>query len=114
MFFLKFYVCSHNELAHKINGKVGLKFIEDDSDKIEEEWLLNFTPGVSAEDSMKVGKGFEADAHLTMSGDTFEKLLFGKLSPEFAYLRGLLKVEGSTSVAMKLKILVAKVKNLSI
>lgn len=49
-----------------------------------------------------------------MTGDVFEKLLFGKISPEFAYLRGMYKVTGDPKAAIKLKYLITKVRSMAI
>lgn len=44
----------------------------------------------------------EPNATITMSEDTFEKLMYGTLNPALAYSLGKLKVEGSLGVALKL------------
>lgn len=44
----------------------------------------------------------DADVTLTTSLETFEKILSGETDPNFAFLMGKLKVQGSMGLAMKL------------
>lgn len=46
--------------------------------------------------------GGDADATLTMSGETLSQLIDGALDPTLAFMTGKLKVQGSMSAALKL------------
>ena len=93
-----------------------ISFLDEETEKVEEEWLIDFTNNSSVETCMIPGKvmSHHAEATLTMTGDVFEKLLFGKISPEFAYLRTMYKVTGNAKAAAKLKYLITKVRSMAI
>jgi NAD(P)-dependent dehydrogenase (short-subunit alcohol dehydrogenase family)/putative sterol carrier protein len=105
-----------DELVNKVGVKVCLSIRDEETDKVEEEWLLNFTHTATADNCMQAGKSMsaEAEATLSMTSEVFEKLLFGKVSPEFAYLRGLYRVSGDPKAAIKLKYLINKVRSMAI
>jgi putative sterol carrier protein len=48
----------------------------------------------------------EADLHVTTSLEVLQSLLGKKLTPQQAFMKGLLKIKGSMGLAMKLTILV--------
>jgi putative sterol carrier protein len=65
----------------------------------EGQWLvkvsdgtLNVTPG-----------GGDADATITTSGETFDKIVAGEQNPTTAYMTGKLKIKGDMGAAMKLQ-----------
>jgi putative sterol carrier protein len=60
---------------------------------------------VSVEDgSVNVSEGGEdADAVITTSEETFEKIVSGEQNPTSAYMTGKLKVKGDMGAAMKLQ-----------
>jgi putative sterol carrier protein len=47
--------------------------------------------------------GGEADATITTSGETFEKIVAGEQNPTTAYMTGKLKIKGDMGAAMKLQ-----------
>jgi putative sterol carrier protein len=47
--------------------------------------------------------GEDADAVITTSGETFEKIVSGEQNPTSAYMTGKLKVKGDMGAAMKLQ-----------
>ena len=47
--------------------------------------------------------GEDADAVITTSGETFEKIISGDQNPTSAYMTGKLKVKGDMGAAMKLQ-----------
>lgn len=91
-----------------------IAFIDEETDKVEEEWLLNFTSSSTPESCMQPGRDLSkhAEVTLSMTGDVFEKLLFGKISPEFAYLRRMYKVKGDPKAGLKMKYLITKVRSM--
>ena len=47
--------------------------------------------------------GGEADATITTSGETFDKIVAGEQNPTTAYMTGKLKIKGDMGAAMKLQ-----------
>ena len=47
--------------------------------------------------------GGEADATITASGETFDKIVAGEQNPTTAYMTGKLKIKGDLGAAMKLQ-----------
>ena len=57
-----------------------------------------------ADGAVKVSEGAEdADATITASEETFEKIAAGELNPTTAYMTGKLKLKGDMGAAMKLQ-----------
>jgi putative sterol carrier protein len=57
-----------------------------------------------ADGAVKVSEGAEeADATITTSEETFEKIAAGDLNPTTAYMTGKLKLKGNMGAAMKLQ-----------
>jgi len=65
----------------------------------EGQWLVNIADGQVA---VSEGGG-EADATITTSGETFEKIVDGEQNPTTAYMTGKLKIKGDLGAAMKLQ-----------
>ncbi len=65
----------------------------------EGEWLVSVADGAITVTS---GTG-EADATITTSGETFEKIVAGEQNPTTAYMTGKLKIKGDMGAAMKLQ-----------
>ena len=65
----------------------------------EGQWLVNIADGQVA---VSEGGG-EADATITTSGETFEKIVAGEQNPTTAYMTGKLKIKGDMGAAMKLQ-----------
>ena len=62
-------------------------------------WTVRVTEG-----DVKVTEGAEeADATITASDETFEKIASGDLNPTTAYMTGKLKLKGDLGAAMKLQ-----------
>ena len=62
-------------------------------------WTVRVTDG-----NVKVSEGAEeADATITASDETFEKIASGDLNPTTAYMTGKLKLKGDLGAAMKLQ-----------
>jgi putative sterol carrier protein len=63
------------------------------------KWTVNVNDGI-----VSVTEGGEnADAIITTSEDTFEKIVSGEQNPTSAYMTGKLKVKGDMGAAMKLQ-----------
>jgi len=65
----------------------------------EGEWLVTVADGKLA---VTEGGG-EADATITASGETFDKIVAGEQNPTTAYMTGKLKIKGDMGAAMKLQ-----------
>lgn len=61
-----------------------------------------FLDGQSEPNSVSDGAGKTADCTITLSLDTFEKLVTRQLDPTSAFMQGKLKVAGDIGLAMKL------------
>jgi len=65
----------------------------------EGQWLVKVADGAV---TVTPGPG-DADATITASGETFEKIVGGDQNPTVAYMTGKLKVKGDIGAAMKLQ-----------
>ena len=65
----------------------------------EGQWLVNVVDGKI---SVAEGGG-DADATITTSGETFDKIVAGDQNPTTAYMTGKLKIKGDMGAAMKLQ-----------
>jgi putative sterol carrier protein len=65
----------------------------------EGQWLVTVADG-----ALTVAEGGgEADATITTSGETFDKIVAGEQNPTTAYMTGKLKLKGDMGAAMKLQ-----------
>jgi putative sterol carrier protein len=65
----------------------------------EGQWLVTVAGG-----KLTVSEGGgEADATITASGETFDKIIDGEQNPTTAYMTGKLKIKGDLGAAMKLQ-----------
>ena len=65
----------------------------------EGQWLVKVADGAV---TVTEGSG-DADATITTSGETFEKIVSGEQNPTTAYMTGKLKIKGDMGAAMKLQ-----------
>jgi putative sterol carrier protein len=65
----------------------------------EGQWLVTVSDGAV---SVAEGGG-DADATITTSGETFEKIVSGEQNPTTAYMTGKLKIKGDMGAALKLQ-----------
>ena len=65
----------------------------------EGQWLVSVADGKID----VVEGGGDADATITTSADTFEKIVAGEQNPTTAYMTGKLKIKGDMGAAMKLQ-----------
>jgi putative sterol carrier protein len=65
----------------------------------EGQWLVDVRDGAV---TVTPGGG-DADATITTSGETFEKIVAGEQNPTTAYMTGKLKIKGDMGAAMKLQ-----------
>jgi putative sterol carrier protein len=67
----------------------------------EGRWFVNVQDGAL---SVNEGAGdADADATISTSGETFEKIVAGEQNPTTAYMTGKLKIKGDMGAAMKLQ-----------
>ena len=65
----------------------------------EGQWLVSVADG-----KIDVAEGGgEADATITTSAETFDKIVAGEQNPTTAYMTGKLKIKGDMGAAMKLQ-----------
>ena len=65
----------------------------------EGQWVVTVADGkISVADG-----GGDADATISASGETFEKIVAGEQNPTTAYMTGKLKIKGDMGAAMKLQ-----------
>jgi putative sterol carrier protein len=65
----------------------------------EGQWLVTVSDG-----SLNVAEGGgDADATITTSAETFDKIVAGEQNPTTAYMTGKLKIKGDMGAAMKLQ-----------
>jgi putative sterol carrier protein len=65
----------------------------------EGQWLVTVADG-----SIGVAEGGgDADATISTSGETFDKIVAGEQNPTTAYMTGKLKIKGDMGAAMKLQ-----------
>ena len=65
----------------------------------EGQWLVTVADGAVG---VAEGGG-DADATITTSGETFDKIVAGEQNPTTAYMTGKLKIKGDMGAAMKLQ-----------
>jgi putative sterol carrier protein len=65
----------------------------------EGQWLVNVSDGAVG---VTEGTG-DADATISTSGETFDKIVAGEQNPTSAYMTGKLKIKGDMGAAMKLQ-----------
>ena len=65
----------------------------------EGQWLVKVADGAI---SVAEGTG-DADATITTSAETFDKIVAGEQNPTTAYMTGKLKIKGDMGAAMKLQ-----------
>ena len=65
----------------------------------EGQWLVNVSDGAIG---VTEGAG-DADATISTSAETFDKIVAGEQNPTTAYMTGKLKIKGDMGAAMKLQ-----------
>ena len=96
-------------MSSKVRAIVLLKIKSNDGDYIK-SWLIDFTnhnePKITINNNNNNNNNNNKNnAYVTITcvDQTFLSLSDGSLSPEYAYMRGLMKIKGSMGVAMKVK-----------
>ena len=103
--------CRTADLADQIHANVGFQ-INNADESYTRHWRLDLKVRdavsireVAAEENSSSSS--RPNVLLVCSDMTFLSLTNGSLSPEFAYMRGLLKIKGQMAVAMKVKALLS-------
>lgn len=78
------------------------------SDGAVKSWLLDLKNGAGACKELSAGETPKADCTVSMKDGDFVQLMSGKLQPQAAFMKGLLKVKGNMMLAQKLSALVKK------
>lgn len=99
-----------------MNAVVVFDIVGDEDERfstILHRWVLRLQPAASpilvhiplpfADTTTTPPPKVTYNVKITCSDSTFLSLVRGKTSPEFAFMRGLLKVKGQVATAMKLK-----------
>ena len=101
------------ELTNKMKARVAFNITHGSTTK---KWIMHLKPG--EEPAVFLAPGADSPASLTdrpnvtliCSDATLLSLSTGALSPEYAYMRGLLQIKGQMGVAMKVKALLLELK----
>jgi len=82
--------------ASKLAGMSNSYFFDIEG---EGQWLVTVADG-----SLSVAEGAgDADATISTTGETFEKIVSGEQNPTTAYMTGKLRIKGDMGAAMKLQ-----------
>lgn len=103
------------DVAAKVRANVVFELV-DDNDKPIKYWYMNLKttePSIREIVASDVEQ-IKPHAVLTCQDKTIIDLFKGSLSPEFAYMRGKLKLQGQMGAALKIKSLLELSKNLKI
>lgn len=103
------------ELANTMKARVAFNITHENTTK---KWILHLKPGEApavfqqAEGASSPAAGLTDRPNVTLicSDATLLSLSTGALSPEYAYMRGLLQIKGQMGVAMKVKALLLELK----
>lgn len=97
-------------LASKLKATVVFNINHNNNIK---KWILNLKPNEQSfliNDTLNNDNNKKSNVILSCSDDTLIKLTNGSLTPEYAYMRGWLKIEGQMGVALKVKLLLLDLK----
>jgi len=83
--------------------------IQNTNTSTTKTWIVNVkdSPGFVSDSPMKC----VPDVIFQLDNSTFQKIFYGQLSPNAAYMNSTLSVNGSTIVAMKLELLINRLKS---
>lgn len=104
-----------------IKALIVFEIIAENSDDVVNNWVFNCTGKevLGKTDMVQVQRQvndegvvtppvkIKYDAKIICSDSTFSALSQGKMSPEVAYMRGILKIKGQLNAALKVKTLLA-------
>jgi hypothetical protein len=106
------------DLAEKVNAKIQFNIIDFPTDSILRAWQvdmmsphtvtineLNPAEAEAVGSSSKPSDGKKVHVTISSSDETFRSLMTGQLSPESAYMRGLMRIKGPLGVALRVKAL---------
>ncbi len=104
------------KLLSEIRSLICFDITAEDSDAVVNNWVFNCSGkdvlGSSSVVQVQTASAGELqkvkyDAKIICSDSTFAALAKGKISPEFAYMRGTLKIKGQVNAALKVKTLLS-------
>mmetsp|Transcript_33383 Transcript_33383/g.73542 ORF Transcript_33383/g.73542 Transcript_33383/m.73542 type:complete len:116 (+) Transcript_33383:266-613(+) len=97
-------------MAAKLKARVAFEVTSSSGGKSTKRWVLHLKPGEQPavfQTAMGGAGGLSElpapNVTLQLSDASLLDLASGNLSPEYAYMRGLLKVQGQMGVALKVK-----------
>ena len=113
------YIYSEQKLLSDINSLIVFDITsEEEEDKVINTWVFNCVSNSNTSNSpsdilfvqqhkVAIPPKIKYDAKIICSDATFIALANGKISPEFAYMRGTLKIKGKVNAALKVKSLLS-------
>lgn len=115
------YNVSRGKLLSDIKALIVFDIIEEDGADVVNSWVFNCSGKevLDKTDMVQVQRQTDGapvkikyDAKIICSDSTFAALSKGKISPEFAYMRGTLKIKGQLNAALKVKTLLSHAANM--
>ena len=90
-----------------MNAVIELHVYQDEKflSKNYEAWVLDLKTSPSL--SIKSAES-PTDALIKIDEQTFSQIISGKVSPEYAFMRGRIRVKGNAAVALRIKALIAE------
>ena len=105
------------QLLADINSLIVFDITAEEEDNVINTWVFNCVASGSSsspsdilyvqQHKLAVPPKIKYDAKIICSDATFIALANGKISPEFAYMRGTLKIKGKVNAALKVKSLLS-------
>lgn len=91
-----------------VNAVIELHIYEDDSfaSKNYEAWMLDLktSPGLRT----KSAESLATNALIKIDERTCSEFFSGKISPEYAFMRGKIRIKGDAAAALRVKALIAQ------
>lgn len=114
------YICRKEKLFQDLNAKIVFDIMSDGKGcgkEVINSWIFDCKTDSNSNSvvqkithppgTLKSPRVANSDAVILCTDKTFVELASGDTSPEFAYMRGLLKVKGHVTAALKVKSLLS-------